>query len=253
MPELPAENLRYVQQSAQVITVVSSAYLRYWVNMTGSDQRLRVVHNAVEVEEFGTPPTRAPLRGRPLRLVSVARLVPHKRIADGIKATRALADRGADVEYAVVGDGPERGEREALVKELGLEQRVRLHGALVSEGIRSLLAQADILIHPSEVESFGIAVVEGMAAGLPVVVARTGGALDIVEHGRCGYLYAPGDVDALVDYVSTLRSDDRKREAFGRAGRAIVEQRFSWGQHMSQIYRAWHDAQSAMPRQQKQS
>ena len=101
---------------------------------------------------------------------------------------------------------------------------------------------ADILLHPSQAEGFGIAVVEGMAAGLPVVVARSGGVLDTVEHDRVGFLYEPGDLSALVDYIVQLASDGSRRAAFGAAARAAAEKRFSWEHHMAQMYGVWHEA-----------
>ena len=231
--------LRYIQQHADFIAMVSSEYRQHWVNLTGSEEKLHVVHHGVDLNEFELHEvSRRSPSGR-LRLVSIARLVPHKRVADGIRAVRRLLDRGVDTEYRIIGDGPERAKLEALSSELQLNDRVHFlrfppRAKLVEEIVAS-----DILVHPSEAESFGIAVIEGMAAGLPVVVARSGGVLDIVEHGRFGYLYEAGDIDALADYVAELAGDPAKRQLFGKVARNVAEARFSWGNHMAEMCRAW--------------
>ncbi len=192
LPDMEPDLLRYVQEGAQLVTVVSSEYIRHWVGLTGTADKLRLVHNGVELSEFSGLTARQVLEPKRVRLVSVSRLVPHKRIADGIRAVRKLLDMGIDVEYVVVSDGPERATLESLREELGVGDRVRLCGFLPRNEVVTELLAADILLHPSEAEGFGVAVVEGMAAGLPVVVARSGGVQDIVEHGRFGYLYEPG-------------------------------------------------------------
>jgi glycosyltransferase involved in cell wall biosynthesis len=251
LPDIKPETLRFVQRHADSIIVVSSEYKRHWVNLTGSEEKLHVVHNGVDLSEFelrATPPRTPPGR---IRLVSVARLIPHKRIADGIQAVRRLVDRGIDAEYHIVGDGPERPALEALCGELHVEERVRLLGfsptrsALIAE-----LLAADVLIHPSEAEAFGVSPIEGMAAGLPGVVARSGGIKDIVDmHGCFGYLYEPGDVDTLVDYVAQLANDPAKRELFGKAARTAAETRFSWENRMSELFRVWDQVRATHRRE----
>jgi len=242
LPDVDPEPLRYVQRHADFITIVSSEYKRHWVNLTGSDEKLGVVHNGVDLGEFELRTISQRSRSERLRLVSVARLVPHKRIADGIKALSQLLKRGVDAEYRIVSDGPERARLEALRSELGLGDRVHFLGFLPRAELIAELMASDVLLHPSEAEGFGIAVVEGMAAGLPVVVAKSGGVQDIVEHGRFGYLYEPGDVDALVEYVAQLARDASKRELFGSVARRTAEARFSWENHMGEMYQVWNQA-----------
>jgi glycosyltransferase involved in cell wall biosynthesis len=246
LPQMDTSILREVQEAADVLTVVSSEYRRYWVERTGDDAKLRVVHNGVDLSEFerAVPPVRS---GSRLRLITVSRLAPHKRIADGLHALRAVVDRGVDAEYTVVGDGPERPALEALRDELGLTDRVNLLGFVPRARVVDELASSDILVHPSEAEGFGVAVTEGMAARLPVVVARSGGVLDIVEHGRFGFLYEPGDLEALAGRLVELARDGGKRSAFGRVAREVVAARFSWEKHMVEIRRAWSDALAACP------
>jgi glycosyltransferase involved in cell wall biosynthesis len=249
LPDVDPEHLRYVQKYADAITVNSTEYIRHWSKLTGSEDKLRLVYQGVDLGEFGDSSQRG-LSGR-IKLVSVARLVPHKRVADGIKAMRQLLDRGIDAEYRIISDGPERARLEALRDELGVGDRVHLLGFLTREDLLAELMAADVLLHPSEAEGFGIAVIEGMAAGLPVVVAAYGGAEDIVAHGRNGYLHEIGDVDALAEYVAQLASDPAKRNLVGQAARTTVESRFSWASHMSEMYSVWDEAVASHRRQKR--
>jgi len=245
LPSIEPETLRYVQRYADGIVLVSAEYKNRWATLTGSDEKLQVVHHGVDLGEFTGHRDRRPSPAARIRLVSIARLVPHKRVADGIQATARLVQRGLDAEYRVIGEGPERAALEALRCELGLDQRVVLLGFPTrSELIDELLA-ADVFVHPSEAESFGIAVIEGMAAGLPVVVARSPGVLDIVDHGRFGYLYDPGDVETLADHIVQLARDAPLREQFGARAREAAEARFSWESHMAEMRALWSEVLDA--------
>jgi glycosyltransferase involved in cell wall biosynthesis len=248
LPDIEPDTLRYVQRHADFITIVSSEYKRHWVNLTDSEEKLRVVHNGVDLSEFELreAPPRSP--SARLRIVSVARLVPHKRVADGIRALGQLLSRGVDAEYRIVSDGPERANLEALRGELRLEDRVQFLGFLPRAAVIAELMASDVLLHPSEAEGFGIAVIEGMAAGLPVVVAESGGVKDIVEHGNFGYLYEPGDIEAIVGYISQLAKEPARRQLFGRVARSVAETRFSWENHMAQMYRVWDEVLASRQR-----
>ena len=238
IPDIEPQTLRYVQRHANLVIIESSDHKRRWVKLTGSEEKLHLVHQGVDLSEFGEISNRA--SSERIRLVSVARLVPHKRVADGIKAVGQLARRGIDVEYRIVSDGPERTKLEALRSELQLNDRVHFLGFLRRSELIAELMASDVLLHPSEAEGFGVAVVEGMAAGLPVVVAKSEGAQDIVEHGRFGYLYEAGDIEALVEYIAQLVTDASKRKLFGSIARSTAEARFSWEKHMSEMYRVWN-------------
>ena len=95
-----------------------------------------------------------------------------------------------------------------------------------SEALRALYHQSDLFVLPSLGECFGIATVEAMAAGLPVVVTNVGGTADIVESGRNGYLVPPNSVDELAHAVAAILGDDARRSEMGRQGRQIAEERF---------------------------
>ncbi|MFP3989984.1 glycosyltransferase family 1 protein [Streptomyces sp. E11-3] len=146
----------------------------------------------------------------------VGRLAPEKRI-------ELLADTCAmdGVRVVVVGDGPsEAALRGALPGAVFLGRRT-------GDDLARIFASLDLFVHTGPYETFCQTVQEAMAAGVPVIAPAAGGPLDLVAHGRTGLLVPPGDAPAVRDAVWALAADRRLRAAFGRAGRAAVEER-SW-------------------------
>lgn len=168
----------------------------------------------------------------PVRLVSVARLVPVKGIDDALHAVATLRIRRPELDwrYDVVGDGPERRKLEALTVQLGLECRVRFLGALPNARALQMLDESDIFVLPSWNEAFGLAYLEAMAAGLAVIGCRENGAADILTDGYDGRLVPPRDVDALAKALEDLVESRKRREALGRVAKTSVL-RFSWAEN----------------------
>ncbi|GAB2460526.1 glycosyltransferase family 4 protein [Xylanimonas ulmi] len=146
--------------------------------------------------------------GRRLLVGYVGRLAPEKQVED----LRALADLPG-VRLVVVGDGPEREPLERLLP------GAVFTGMLRDGNLARAMASLDVLVHPGELETFGQTLQEAHASGVPVVAPAAGGPLDIVDHSRTGWLYPPGDLDAMRERVVDLIGDDRKRRAFGVAAR----------------------------------
>ncbi len=241
LPTRRIDELRFLQHYCARVVLVSRAYERIWAERTGSTERLTVVPNGIDLTEFPSEP-QAGTRPDRLRIISVSRLVVGKRIADAVRALARLRQQGIEFEYVGIGEGPELASLTTLVNELGLAERVSLRGAVAHEQVVRELRCSDILLHPSEWESFGIAVAEGMAAQLPVVAARSPGPGDTVEHGVTGFLYEPGDVEALASYLHRLSIDPELRRRFGERGRARIAESFSWETHMRGMFGVWNTA-----------
>jgi glycosyltransferase involved in cell wall biosynthesis len=107
-----------------------------------------------------------------------------------------------------------------------LADRVRFVG--VVDEVAPLLAAADLLLLPSETESFGLVALEAMASGVPVVASRVGGLPEVVEHGVTGYLAPVGDVEAMAELSLRILSDCAERKRFGEAGRERAVRLFDW-------------------------
>jgi glycosyltransferase involved in cell wall biosynthesis len=132
---------------------------------------------------------------------------------------------GGPPTLVLVGDGPDRPGLESEAATLQGRVRIRFMGE--RPDARSLLPAFDVLVVPSiEREGFGLAALEGMDAGLPVVASRLGGLPEVVEDGRSGLLVPPGDVRAMALAIARLLASPEERRAMGTEGRRRVESRF---------------------------
>jgi glycosyltransferase involved in cell wall biosynthesis len=180
--------------------------------------RVRVVHNGVDVARFAA---RDEPKAGEFTFVLVGRLERRKGVDLALQALARVP--GARLE--VVGDGEERAPLERAARELGVEHRARFHGYVADA--RPLLARAHAALCASRDEGLGIALLEAMAMGLPVVGFAVGGVPEIVEDGVTGALCARGDVGALAAVMREARGARDRLAAMGGAASARVRQRFS--------------------------
>ena len=115
------------------------------------------------------------------------------------------------------GDGPERNDAEALTREYGLSDQVLFVGQVPN--IRDYLSIADVLLLPSETESFGLSALEAMACEVPVIATRVGGLPEVVRDGETGYLVSVGDTEAMAERAMEILSDEQRQRAMGQHGR----------------------------------
>lgn len=176
--------------------------------------RVAVVPNCVDTERFRPAEVRP--EGPP-RIVSVARLVRDKSPLALLEAFALVRRQLPQARLTMVGDGPLRPRVEARIAELGLTQAVRIVTGCGE--VRPHLAQADVFALASRREGSPNAVLEAMAAGLPVAASRTGGIPDLVEHGRTGLLTQPEDPHDLAAALLRLLQDESLRASLGAAAR----------------------------------
>jgi colanic acid/amylovoran biosynthesis glycosyltransferase len=218
-------------QKARLATFVAAAaapFARQAVAEAGVPaDRAFTLPMGIDAQRFRPRPARARPAG-PLRLVTVARLTEGKGHRFVLEAMRALADRGVDLEYAIVGDGPDRARIEREIARQGLEGRVHLHGSLGEEEVRAQLGAADAFVLPSVAvgEASPVSVMEAMACGLPVVVSRIGGTPDMISDGVDGLLVEQSDVAGLAAAIERLARDRHLRERLGGAARGRAETSF---------------------------
>jgi len=151
-------------------------------------------------------------------VVYVGRLVPGK----GLETLLRAVSKVPRTKLVVVGEGESRGVFEALAAELGAE--VSFTGRQEGDALTSLIAQARVLVLPSEVyETCGLVLWEANALRRPVIASRIGGIPDSVDDGATGLLFEPGDADGLADKIAWMFEHPREAEEMGVAGRAKVE------------------------------
>lgn len=173
--------------------------------------------------ELGAFPERAPrAAGRPLRVLSVGRLVPEKGQVGLVEAFGLALDGGLDAELHLIGDGPDRQRVEQKVRELGLGERVRFLGLMSSPAVLEEMARADIFVMGSFNEGLPVVLMEALALEVPAVAPTIAGIPELVVHEQTGLLYRPGDWPGLAAALVRLGKDPELAQALGRRGRERV-------------------------------
>jgi rhamnosyl/mannosyltransferase len=195
--------------------------------------KVRVVPYGIDLERFSVSPARgaeareirARFGGGPL-LLGVGRLIYYKGFDIAIRALRLLPD----AKLILIGDGPLRGELEALARELGVLERVHFLGAMLNELVTPYYLASEVYLLPSTArgEAFGIVQIEAMACSIPVInTSLPSGVPFVSRDGESGFTVPPGDADALAGAVRKLLDDPELRRRFGAAGRARAHAEFS--------------------------
>ena len=140
-----------------------------------------------------------------------------KRVADTIKIFEKIHDK-IPSKLILVGDGPDRSECERLCRQKGLEDKVKFLGK--QDALVEILTSSDIFLIPSQSESFGLAALEAMACGLPVVSSSVGGLPELIRHNETGFIAEIGDIDRMAKYTLELLSNERKYKIFSDNARS---------------------------------
>jgi len=225
---------RWACRAADAIVALHEGDLEEQVDLRLAPRwKFRVIPNGIDPGRYGPPDSR---RSEELRrklgiaesspvLATVGRLTSEKGHEDLVAAMGALARTHPAAVLLVAGDGPRRTSLEEQARALGLARRVRFLG--LRADVPDILAAADVFLLASRYESFGLAILEAMAAGLPVIAARVGGIPFVVEDGKTGFLVDARRPEDIADRVRALAEDPEKRASLGRAGRARLLERFS--------------------------
>jgi N-acetyl-alpha-D-glucosaminyl L-malate synthase BshA len=156
-------------------------------------------------------------------LVHLSNFRPVKRVTDVVKIF-ALVARECPAQLILVGDGPDRSAAEWLAHDLGIHERVHFLGK--QERVAELLAIADLMLMPSELESFGLAALEAMACRVPSIATRVGGVPELIDEGVTGLLFPVGEVEAMAAGALSLLNDPPRLEAMREAARKTAKKRF---------------------------
>jgi len=198
------------------------------------ERPIEVIYNFVDTErhEREIPPCIPPCRScGQVTLMHISNFRPVKRVQDVVtifaKVTAAL-----DARLVLVGDGPDACVAEETARRLGVLDRVTFLG--VVDHVAPILAAADLLLLPSETESFGLVALEAMASGVPVVASDIGGIPEVVTHGETGFLASVGDTDRMAEHAIALLSDRTLCKRFSRAAVTRAAERFDHRQIVPQ-------------------
>jgi N-acetyl-alpha-D-glucosaminyl L-malate synthase BshA len=216
---------RFAIEQSDAVTVPSHDLRRATYDLLGvsPSTAIEVIPNFVDTDAY-VPTTRsASSAGRTRLLLHNSNFRPIKRVDDVIRVFAATRER-IPCQLVLIGDGPERSRVERLVHELDLAHDVRFLGKQLH--FEKVLQEADVFLLPSETESFGLAALEALSCGVPVVASRVGGLPEVITDGENGYLLPLGDVAAMADATARILADDELHARMSRAARAAAVGRF---------------------------
>ncbi|MGQ0723414.1 MAG: N-acetyl-alpha-D-glucosaminyl L-malate synthase BshA [Candidatus Eiseniibacteriota bacterium] len=207
------------------------------------DQDIVVIPNWVNSEAFRPFPAgrkrRAFVREGEFVLMHASNFRPVKNIPTVVEVFRRLRER-YPVRLLLVGDGPEVARAEETVRRNGLADVVHFLGA--QEYLEDVLPLADAFLLPSEHESFGLAALEAMSAGVGVIATSEGGTREIIRHGENGFLFDPHDVDGMVATIGALVEDPAKLERVEREARKTAVEQFRPDHAVASYLRVYEEA-----------
>ncbi|HTP90082.1 MAG TPA: N-acetyl-alpha-D-glucosaminyl L-malate synthase BshA [Bryobacteraceae bacterium] len=208
-----------IEQSDGITSI--SEYLRQrTVDFFGVTKDIRVITNFVNCNVYRPKPGK---NNEEKSLVHISNFRPVKRVQDCVRILSEVR-REVPAHLYMIGDGPERGPAERLAIDLGVESHVTFLGK--QDHIDRILPDMDVLLLPSELESFGLAALEAMACGVPSVATNVGGVPELITSGVDGYLEPVGDIAAQAARVVELMSDSSRYESVAAAARKTAESRF---------------------------
>lgn len=243
-PRLAGPALKWSLAGASSIVAVSyaTAGLLLGKRLLRDEERVAVRWNGLTYPELAqqkAPRTNDP---GPLRVLSLARLVPRKNIDKCLHAMADLVQGGLDVRYTIAGRGPELERLKKLAGEVLPDGVVTFAGYVPDEELPSLYAEHDVFLHPhsnlateSEFEGFGIVIADAMSFGCTVVVGRDGGPGDYVNHQDTGLLVNGDDPAEIASAMRALACDHEARLRMSAAGRDYALTNFSWLAHVQPL------------------
>ena len=156
-------------------------------------------------------------------LMHLSNFRPVKHVVDTVKIFAQVVKQ-IPAQLILVGDGPDRSAAEWLAHDLGIQCKVHFLGK--QDSVNELLPLADLILMPSELESFGLAALEAMACKVPAISTRVGGVPELIDDGVSGLLYDVGDVDGMAQGAIRLLSNRAELEAMRDAARSTAQNRF---------------------------
>jgi N-acetyl-alpha-D-glucosaminyl L-malate synthase BshA len=229
---LPITRFGIVQSDG--VTSISSHLRDRTREAFGITSEIEVIQNFVNCDVYvRNPELVAAMRPRFANsnerlLVHLSNFRPVKRVQDVIKVFARVAG-AMPARLMLIGDGPDRSAAEHLALELNVQDRVHFIGK--QDNVNELLPLADLMLMPSEMESFGLAALEAMACSVPAIATRVGGVPELIQdqgtpEQKNGLLFEVGDIDGMSKAAIALLGDDSQLQAMSKAARKTAQDRF---------------------------
>jgi glycosyltransferase involved in cell wall biosynthesis len=208
------------------------------------EERIRLLQNGIDLRPFDKAAAIRAIRAAGADSMPVVgligRLAPEKGVDIFLRATAQVLAEFPGARFVVAGEGPDRDKLEALIDALKIREWVELVGR--QEDMPAVYASLDLMVSSSRQEGLPIAILEGMASGLPLVAARVGEVPRVVMDGVTGILVPPEDTGALAEAIVGLLRDPERRERLGAAGRRLVEEKYSAARMTEDYLRVYEEA-----------
>jgi L-malate glycosyltransferase len=219
---------QYSVENSDLVTAVSKYLADYTRQEMGVRRSIQVIPNAVDHTRFH-PRENPQLRLRYAHpdeklLLHISNFRPIKRIEDVVRVFAQVSEKVVS-RLLMVGDGPDRARAFELASELGISGRVSFLGSFPR--IEDLLAVCDLFLLPSTQESFGLAALEAMASGVPVIASNIGGIPEVVQDGVNGFLFNAYDVEGMAQSAIKLLSSKELHQQLSKAARESAVKNFS--------------------------
>jgi glycosyltransferase involved in cell wall biosynthesis len=231
----PPENY-VVKSNLAVKHITISKYNQKYLS-----ESLNIAPDKIEVIHCGVDFTRRmpKINVRENRIVTIARISSEKGIDVLVQACAFLKEKEIQYECFIAGDGPEKSAIEAMIKAFKLESCISLLGAMTQDEVFNLLSSAALMVLPSRAEAMGVALMEAMMMGVPVIGPDLPGVRELVEDGQCGYMFTPGDSLMLAGKMQALIENRDIRERFGRSGYQKVHDQFNLQLEVKKLIHIW--------------
>ena len=219
--------VKFSIEKSDGVTAVSRFLKEKTITNYSCESDIRVIPNFVDTDLF-KPESNGEFRkaiapnGEKI-LIHTSNFRPVKRVPDTIKIFEKV-QKEIPAKLILVGDGPDRSECERLSRQLDLCDKVKFLGK--QDGLVEILSSSDLFLIPSQSESFGLAALEAMACGLPVISSSVGGLPELVRHNETGFIAEIGDVDRMAKYALELLGNDKKYRLFSENSRQRAVNKF---------------------------
>ena len=212
--------VKFSIEQSDGVTAVSRFLKEKTLTNYNINKEIEVIPNFVDTQLF--KPMQADCIKRRLAaegekiLVHTSNFRQVKRVTDVIKVFD-IVQKEVPSKLLLIGDGPDRSECERLTRQLDLNDKVKFLGK--QEGLVEILSCSDLFLIPSQSESFGLAALEAMACGLPVISSSVGGLPELVKHNESGFIAEIGDVERMAKYAIDLLTNEKKYKMFSKNSR----------------------------------